>query len=517
MIRKPMRPPQRGRSSPASLTAPVGGWNARDSIDGMAPEDAVYLENWFPATSYVMMRYGYSRWSTGYPGQVETVMNYSGGSANKLFGISSGSIYDATAGGAVGAADVTGLTNSRWEYVNNATASGTYIQCVNGADKMAFYDGSAWHRDGDGSPYDISNVNTTDISNINIHKFRVWMVEKNTLNAWYLSTGAIGGAATKFTLAGTSQMGGYLVAMYTWTIDAGYGVDDLAVFITSRGEVIVYRGTDPSDATKWALVGIFRIGTPIGKRCCVKFAGDLLIICQDGVFPMSGALQSSRTNPRVAITDKIQYAVSTAISSYGSNFGWQLMPFPKENMLFLNVPIGEGSGQQQFVMNTINKSWCNFTGWEANCWELYNDNIYFGGNQYIAKAWDTYGDNGTNINADALQAFNAYGSPSQLKRCTMIMPVFRTDGSPAVAANVNVDFDESDTTGTLAFTPTNYASWDSALWDTGIWGGDLAVQKNWQGATGVGYWLAPHVKSSSMTLRVQWVSTNLVLEKGAIL
>ena len=117
------------------------------------------------------------------------------------------------------------------------------------------------------------------------------------------------------------------MAVATWTIDGGQGVDDLLVFVTSWGEVIVYKGTDPSSASAWALVGIWQIGAPVGRRCFMKYAGDLLIICQDGVYPMSGALQSSRVNPKVALTNKIQLAVSEAVTSYGSNFGWQLIQF----------------------------------------------------------------------------------------------------------------------------------------------------------------------------------------------
>ena len=505
------------KSTPASLPAPVGGWNARDALGEMAPDDAVQLTNFFPATTDVMLRYGYSQYATGLTGQVETLFSYAGGAAKKLFGVSNGSFYDVTAGGAVGAPAVTGQTNSRWQYVNNATTGGNYLQAINGADKMQVFDGTTWHVDGSGAPYDITGVDSRNLSNINVHKFRVWFTQENTLKAWYLPTGAIGGAATAFDLSGTAMMGGYLVAMYTWTIDAGYGVDDLAVFLTSQGEVIVYRGTDPATANTWALVGIWRIGTPVGIRPCIKFSGDLLIICQDGVYPMSGALQSSRTNPKVAVTDKIQFAVSAAISSYGSNFGWQLLQFPKENMLFLNVPVQEGMNQQQFVMNTINKSWCNFTGWAANCWELFNENPMFGGDGYVGIAWSGLDDDGANINADGLQAFNYFNTPGQLKQVTMIRPTLFTDGSPAASANVNVDFDLANTTAPLAFTGTTYAIWDSAVWDSGIWAGDLNVTRQWQGATGLGYAIAPRLKVASQGIRVQWVATDLVMVRGGIL
>ena len=85
----------------ASLPAPIGGWNARDSLANMEPMDAVTLENWFPSVSSVNLRGGYSQFATGISGQVETLMTYSSGSSNKLFAIANGSIYNVTAGGAV--------------------------------------------------------------------------------------------------------------------------------------------------------------------------------------------------------------------------------------------------------------------------------------------------------------------------------------------------------------------------------------------------------------------------------
>jgi hypothetical protein len=162
----------------------------------------------------------------------------------------------------VGASVVSGLTNARWQHVNVATAGGNFLLAVNGADKLRGYDGTNWYTDGDGS-HDITGVDSATLIHVNTHKERVWFVQKDTLKAWYLGTKAISGAATAFPFQSIAQSGGYpSVAMATWTIDAGFGADDLAVFITSQGEVIVYRGTDPSSATTWALVGVWQLGTP---------------------------------------------------------------------------------------------------------------------------------------------------------------------------------------------------------------------------------------------------------------
>jgi hypothetical protein len=77
---------------------------------------------------------------------------------------------------------------------------------------------------------------------------------------------SVGGAATEINLGSVFRLGGCIMACYTWTIDAGNGADDHFVILSSNGEVAVYRGTDPSDATAWSIVGVFVLGRPIGRR-----------------------------------------------------------------------------------------------------------------------------------------------------------------------------------------------------------------------------------------------------------
>ena len=312
-------------------------------------------------------------------------------------------------------------------------------------------------------------------------------------------------------------MGGYIVAHSTWTIDAGTGVDDYYVIATSQGEIIIYQGTDPSSSTTWALKGVWALGTPVGDRCLYKLAGDVIYISQDGLVPLGGALQSSRVNPRVALTDKIQQAVSSAVSIYGGNYGWDMLYFAPENMLFLNVPIAEGGQQQQYVMNTISKNWCNFTGWEANCWELFSDFPYFGGNGYVGKAWNGTVDDTSNISALCIPAFSDYGNPGNLKRWTMTRPIFRTNGNPAVLQSMNIDFNLSASTSPLSFNPSTFASWDSGVWDAAIWGAEFNVLQNWQSVTGIGYYGSPQMQITSQGINLRWVSTDVVYESGAIL
>jgi hypothetical protein len=506
---------QRRTARTASIPAPIGGWNARDPLGEMPSTDAISLENFWPLPYDVQLRKGYVQSVTGFPAAVETLMTYSNPTTRKLFAASSTKFFDASTPGAVGAAVMSGLTNARWESINVSTSGGNFLMSVNGHDKLRGYDGSAWWTDGDGA-HDITGVDTATCSNINLFKNRVWLVQGSSLKAWYLPTSAIAGAATAFDLQSIARLGGYLVCMGTWTVDGGYGVDDLAVFITSQGEVIVYRGIDPANAATWVLAGVWQIGSPFTTRCQQKFGGDILLLTYDGIYPLSQALQSDRLDPRVAITNKIYDAISTATANYGTNFGWNMQYYAKANMLIINVPVS-GTAQQQYCMNTITKAWTNFTGVAANCFAIYKDEPYFGGTNFVGQFWDGFSDNATNITGNAKQAFNYFGMRGQTKRWTMIRPTLRTTGTPSALVGLNIDFTDFDPTGQLAFTPTAYATWDSSLWDTGIWGGGLNVSSQWQGANGQGYCAAMRLKVAAMGIETHWASTDFVMEPGAVL
>jgi hypothetical protein len=510
---------QRTSNNVASLPAPVGGWNARDALANMAPTDAVTLDNLFPGVSSVSLRGGWQPHATGISGQVETLMTYNGGATDKMFAIAQGSIYDVTTAGAVGAAAVSGLTNSRWEYVNITTAGGSYLYAANGVDAPELYDGSTWTAITGASSPAITGVTTTTLHCPTLFKNRMWFIQADTLKAWYLPTASVGGAANALDLSSVARMGGKLIAMATWTIDAGYGVDDNLVFITDQGEIIVYRGTDPSSASTWALIGVWQVGAPISRRCVTKYGGDLLILTLDGLIPMASALQSSRLDPQVALSDKIQGAFAAATRTYKGNFGWGLIYNPLNNALIVNIPAGTGT-QQQFVMNNITKAWCRFTGWYANCWTLLNDTPYFGTDGVVAQAWTagtgatSYADNGSAIATRALQAFNYFETRGVIKYFTRGRPTIYSNGQPAISIGVNVDFQTADIVGPLSFSPTAYGLWDVGLWDQALWGSDTVVSNNFVGLQGIGYCAAVNFNSSSKNLTLEWASTDIVYQLG---
>jgi hypothetical protein len=502
-----------------TLPAPLGGWNSRDSLAMMAPTDAVTLNNWWPRTSDMLNRRGSTVWATDLPAAVNTLMTYGGTTNQEMYAVSNGAIYDVTTQGAVGSPVMTGLGNSAIQYVNFANAGGSYLVGVNGEDDLILYNGSTWRHLNSLSTPAVLGVDTDKFTQVNLWKRRLFYVEKESMTVWYMPVDSIGGTALPLNFGALFKKGGYIVATATWTLDAGYGSDDNLVIITSRGEVAVYNGTDPDNAATFALIGVYELGSPVSSpRCFVKFGGDLLLITLDGIVPLSKALISTRVDSRVAISDKISGAMTDATTQYQDNFGWQGIVFPKVNMLLFNIPVSPNVEAQQFAMNTLTNAWTKFTGWNANCFELYNDDLYFGSATKVYKAWDGYNDAGAQISCICQQAYNYFDAPAQLKHWKLARPILFANLPPQLSINMDVDFEQSQNYSIPSVTPmaNPYGIWDDNIWDNAVWA-NTQIYKNWQSLSRLGYAGGFQLVVAGDALDCTWPSTDFLYEFGGVI
>jgi len=120
----------------AIIPAPVGGWNARDSLAAMPETDAIVLENWVPQAESIKMRPGSVAFSDDLSDAVETLATYHG-TTETLICAAGGKLINITAGG-TGTNLGTGFTNDRW---NHCEFASRIIFC-NGADAVRDWDGT---------------------------------------------------------------------------------------------------------------------------------------------------------------------------------------------------------------------------------------------------------------------------------------------------------------------------------------------------------------------------------------
>jgi len=485
------------------IPSPTDGWDAISPLAEMDPKRAAILINWVPRPGYVELRGGYLSFSSLDPvtAAVETLMVYRSPTGEKLFAASDAHIFDVSTG--IAASVVSGLGNARWQYVNFANAAGNYLlQCVNGVNQLQQFDGTTWT-----VPVitGLPGGTTANIVGIASAKQRLWYIMNNSSVAALMPAGANQGPiASTQDFALLWNKGGHLMAIANWTIDGGSGPQDYVAFVSSRGQISLYAGTDPTNANAWQLVGTFDIAPPIGRRCVTRVGSDVAVITQQGVIPISQALPFDPSADRsVAITARIQNAMSQASQLYKGNFGWEFTTFPDQTLAFLNVPQVENEIQVQYVMNTLTGAWCQFNGWNSNCFAVFNDKLYWGDNVgNVNQGWTSSGDLFNSISADMQCAFNWLDEPGKTKRVTMIQPLLLFGGTGLVPTlAIDTDF----TTSTAAVPITSLfggAMWDFGVWDTSTWSITSTNYTSFLSVDGLGHALA-------VRLRVTVASNNI--------
>lgn len=482
--------PAQQKSMVDTFPPPVGGWNTRDALPAMPPTDAPVLNNMVCQPSQVLQRQGAMAWSTGFGAGVNTLMPYnsSANTSRRLFAASGAGIYDATTPGAIGAAVVAGLGSSWWQYVNFATSAGQFLVAVNGADSMQTYNGAAWAATASLSITGGGSLNMNTVIGVAIYESTLYFIPTATLGFYYQPAQQIFGTVTYFNLAALCRRGGYLMAIDAWTVDGGNGPQDYFVAVTSEGEVVVYQGLAFSTAVgspgAMSLTGVYYIGRPMGRRCTFKFGGDLLLMTERGIFPLSVALQAASINRAIAFTDKIEPSfVADTAALFGVN-GWQLESDVQGQFLIANIP---NTPTEQYIMQYQTRGWSQFLGWTAYCWLYITGVLYFGGLDpatgldAVVQAYTGSTDGGNAINTQCMPAFTQLKAPGRQKHIKLVRPFWQSTGTFGYSVDGMVDYNLASPVSTPGFIGTTTAGlWDSAFWDNGIWGGGTNYTKDWR-------------------------------------
>lgn len=537
-----------------TFPAPVSGWIANQNLlvpnarkpDGSTVQGAAVLENWFPTATGIRMRGGSNLFATigNTAGPVVAMFSYVAGSNAKMFATTAGAIYNVTSpvtpdhvyltddlgnflvddlgnliigANSIPSPDVDTLTGGAWSVAQFATPGGTFLRAVNGVDTPLVYDGTSWAI----TPA-ITGVDPTTLSFVWSAKNRLFFIQKDTLDIWYLPVDTIGGAAVKFPMGGVFARGGSLIYGGVWSIESGDGPSEQVVFITTEGEVAVYRGTDPSSSTAWAKVGVYRIGKPRGPRSFLRAGGDLIAATDIGLVPLSQAFQR---DVAALSQSAVSYAIETewnkAIAER-SGANWNVDLWPTKQMLIVAMPTPDGSRAQIFVANARTGAWAPYTGWNATCLQLFGNRMFFGSDSgKIVEAEVTGLDQGSSYVCTCVPLFDPLKTPASLKTGMQARAVLRAVSQPNPQMSLQADY-----TVNLPAPPDDTTVTSGNLWGTGIWGAaqwaTAAVKKTfsqWRSIGGMGYALSPATQITSGNIAapdVELVQTDLTFDVGEI-
>ena len=509
-----------GEGVRAVVPAPVGGWNTEDPQAGMRPYFAVQMDNFFPERGRVVGRPGYGLYAQlPERGVVKTLHNHLNGPTNKLFAFTDTAVYDITDPKTIVATiPSSGITTGRWR---TALFNGNTI-AVNGVDQPLRHDSAgSWVGHGFTGPTDLSKL-----TQVSVHKNRLWFVEADSAQMWYGGLNAITGALEPLPVGLVSEQGGNCVAVGSISLDTGEGPDDLLAIFMERGDVIVYGGTDPSMSDTWALKGVYNIGPISGDKPLVKLGGDLVAITADGYLRVLQFLQAGRAKTDLAVSSKIAPTVSESVRSYGHLDGWQAVLYTPLRMLVVNIPNSD-TASEQHVMNVQSGAWCRWTGLNAQCWAARKGLLYFAGPggkiHQLAAETD---DDGTPIHGDVKTAFNYLGSSDDKQFTMMRLHIETSAGDASIGMAAQTDFDDSIppvSLGTIEQAGTEWAATDApntpgdAQWNTFEWSSGVATYREWRTIAASGAAVSVHIATDSIR-PMSWYSTDVLYTRirGAV-
>jgi hypothetical protein len=472
-----------------TLPAPTRGIMQSENEAYMQPGAAVVCDNWKPTMKGVSLRGGFDRWCV-LPDAVPIISGFQYASANiqRMFAGQATKLYDVTT--AMPAAVKTGQTSGNYASTQLANAAGDWLIVVNDAgDPPLRYDGTSWETldaaytppAGKPSKIDVDLVkypgakvdNGANLVYVCKYRNRLFFIEKNSMNAWYLGIDAVGGNLDMVPLSGAATKGGKLLFCARWSLDAGDGTDDKLVFCTDLGEILVFTGSDPSVATNWRQEGRYELSPPLGMNAHLSIGGDLLVATVDGILPTSGAITKDRAELEMAaVTRNIKIMWREEMLGKRAQ-AWSMCKWDEYGGIFVALP-GDPPGKQKcLVVNAATGAWARFTGWDCTCFMRMRGDMFFGTQKGIVMQADKTGkDDGALYVATLVGGWEVFQSPSQTVTWRQARAAFsaraREPFQPQLAACTNfiVTVPPPPDAG---LDPGPLDVWDQGLWDHAKW------------------------------------------------
>lgn len=505
VLAKKATPAQKGETPkpmarPFSFPAPTLGWVLNENLKNPSPASARVLDNWICTPTTIKVRGGCQKYATiGASDTVVSMFSYRSGASEVFFAATGSDVFDISTVAdpdVIPTAAITGQTSGYYSTQMFGNASGAYLFAANGSDAVQRFDGAAW------SAPALTGVSPSALSHVWVFASRVWFVEKDTMSAWYLGVDAISGAATEFSLAGVMTKGGSLLFGATWSLDAGDGLDDKCIFVSTEGEVAVYEGTDPSSATTWSKVGVYQIGKPIGQNATMQAGGDLLVATEMGLVPISEAIRRDVASLSLgAVSRKIEpYWQQRSALFAADGLPWEIQRWASQGIIIVSQPRATASAGTMLVANLQTGAWSRFTGMDARCLGYYAGYVYYGdANGVVRKMQATGADDGIPYTATYLGQHEQLGAPGAEKTVVQMRPAFVTNSPIAPQLTAQVDYSETLSVPPSAYVSNNAEGWDISTWDASLWDAigteaTTASDSRWVAIGATGYAVAPELQ-----------------------
>ena len=497
---------------------PVQGLNARDAIDGLTPNEAIELSNWIPDVGFMRSRRGHVLIaSLPIDEPVETLIPFEDDGEGVLLAVADGRIFNVSDTQNVFELTLPNgqLPTSRVQHTVFTDLNGNQRVVITPSSKSESTFTPIEYNAGTDAIAEMVFTGIPDpavlIEPVNF-KGRIVFGDRTQLSAWYTQAGSLAGELTELPLGSVFQRGGGMRHVFTWSKDTGAGMDDMLGVMANTGETIIYQGDDPDDALGWEMVQRYNLPRPLDAET-ERMASEVLYISEDGYVNLSQAISEGQVSDYAMFSGKIARLVKNAVLRYRQNPGWQIIFYPRGNMVIANIPQQTNRQFTQHVMNTRNGAWTTFKGMNASALCVWNGRLIFGsasGDIFWADRGSS--DNGEPISCTCVTAFSDLGIKNGMKN-VKAMSVLHNHGYPeAFNLDCIVDFKAINLPPVTGIDERNVGQWNVSNWDEDYWG----VEETPYGGTrwrrplrGNGFNIAFAVRQASAAQIVYWFSSTI--------
>ena len=359
------------------------------------------------------------------------------------------------------------------------------------------------------------------------YRNRLFFVEKNSMNAWYLPLNSVGGLLSLIPLSGAATKGGKLLFCAVWSLDAGDGIDDKIVFCTDLGELIIFTGSDPSSAASWRQEGRYDMSAPLGMNAHVNIGGDLLIATVEGILPTSGAITKGKAELELAAITRNIRSMWRDEAIDKREYPWTFCKWDEYGGIFVTLPGGLPGQRRCLVTNSSTGAWARFTGWDAMCWIRMGPDMFFGTQGGIIMQADRSGyDDDVPYVASLVGGWEMFHAPSMQVTWRQARAAFTARGNEPFVPQLSAC---TDYVITLPSPPVAGADpgaldlWGEGLWGDALWGaaGTQTAMRNtmWVSIGLTGFTHAPVVQvtvAQTAKPEVDLISIAATYDRGGV-
>jgi hypothetical protein len=467
-----------------TLPAPTRGLILNENESFMQPGGALQLDNWFPTMKGIALRGGCTRWCdlhaldavvppvpSALRQPVVSMFQYISGNVQRIFAGQTTKLFDTTAGTPV--LVKSGQTSGNYVASQLANASGDHmLVCNDAGDYVLHFDGAAWTTFNAGQitgPAGTSVAAGHNLTYVWKYRGRFYFIEGGTMNAYYLGIDSFQGALALIPLAGAATKGGKLLWGASWSIDAGDGIDDKCVFCTDQGELLIFTGSNPADASNWRQEGRYATSVPLGMNAHQAIGGDILIATVDGIIPISASIQKDVSQLDLAsITRAIKPMWRNEVIAKRA-LPWTMCKWDEQGLLFVTWPGGNPGNRYCAVVNIATGAWCRAVGYDAMCFARMRGDMFFGNQDGIVMQANRTGyDDGQPYTAVMVGGWEMFSSQAT----TMVFRQARASFSSGNGAPFTPQLSATtDYIITLPAPPPAAPDPGVAdVWDQGVWG-----------------------------------------------